>query len=401
LKKLLSKKIILAAMAVTMIIAILLPMAVFADNQSPVGVQGTLKFQGSTTVGPIIVNAVTGYNSYRGTSVIATGDIIQNGSGPGKAAMVAHQTDIGMASSKTNPAESTLNYITVARDGMVFIVNSSVTNITTLTKADILGIYNGSKTNWNQLVDAATGLAGPNLTIVPRARIIGSGTRAAWKDTVGFSLLSPDNDPTSGSKADYGILANGITTWAENWVCSPYANNGLERLPENVDMQAAINSPTATGQCGYVGLGFDTGANIKQISIRTAAYGTAGTVYAPTGINIYSGVYPFARFLYVLTANDWTPANKTTDVDNFITWLKATDGAGQTAVATTGFLKLVPNQDVDGNNSVNVLDLISVGNKVGASSNLGRSDVDRNGSVNVLDLISVGNWVGVSIVPAS
>ncbi len=401
MKKLLSKKIILAAMAVAMIIAILLPMAVFAAdpvNQSPVGVQGTLKFQGSTTVGPIIVNAVTGYNSYRGTSVIATGDIIQNGSGPGKAAMVGHMTDIGMASSKTATPEPTLNYITVARDGVVFIVNSSVTNISTLTKADILGIYNGSKTNWSQLVDAVTGVAGPNLTIVPRARIIGSGTRAAWKDDLGLTYLT-NTDGTDAADPTSGTIP--ASPRAENWVCSPYANNGLPRLNENVDMQAVINSPTASGQCGYVGLGFDTGANIKQISIRTAAYGTAGTVYAPTGINIYSGVYPFARFLYVLTANDWTPANKTTDVDNFITWLKATDGAGQAAVATAGFLKLVPNQDVDGNNSVNVLDLISVGNKVGASSNLGRSDVDRNGSVNVLDLISVGNWVGVSIVAAN
>ncbi len=129
--------------------------------------------------------------------------------------------------------------------------------------------------------------------------------------------------------------------------------------------------------------------------------------YAPTSINIYTGVYPFARFLWLLTNTDaisgtttfanYDPASHD-GIKDFINWMRQVDGAGQQAVVDTGFLRLVAAQDVDSNGGVNVLDLISVGNKVGAASNLGRADVDHNGSVNVLDLIAVGNWVGAAIV---
>jgi len=83
---------------------------------------------------------------------------------------------------------------------------------------------------------------------------------------------------------------------------------------------------------------------------------------------------------------------------NYITWMKQLDGAGQQAVVDTGFLRLVPNQDVSNDGWVDVLDLISVGNKVGVSGPYGRADVDHNGTVNVLDLISVGNYCTIQLM---
>ena len=42
-----------------------------------------------------------------------------------------------------------------------------------------------------------------------------------------------------------------------------------------------------------------------------------------------------------------------------------------------------------------------VGNSIGLSgaNHWVRADVDSNGTVNVLDLIQVGNWVGTNILP--
>ena len=105
MKNLLKNKKLLAAVAIALIVALLVPVLVFAattfsgTDQSPVGVAGTLKFQGSTTVGPIVVRTLTDYNSFRGTTVINSADIIQNGSGNGRQGAILHYTDIGMSSS--------------------------------------------------------------------------------------------------------------------------------------------------------------------------------------------------------------------------------------------------------------------------------------------------------------
>ena len=102
MNNLLKSKKMLAALSVAAAIAIVLPLAVNAavTNQTPVGVVGTLKFQGSTTIGPIIQRAAADYNSYRGVTVITndSANIAQPGSGDGQKATVQLFTDIGMSS---------------------------------------------------------------------------------------------------------------------------------------------------------------------------------------------------------------------------------------------------------------------------------------------------------------
>jgi hypothetical protein len=190
-------------------------------------------------------------------------------------------------------------------------------------------------------------------------------------------------------------------------------------LEENADMQTAINSSTATGQCGYVGLGFDVGTNIKDLNV----YNSTNTIaYAATPLNIYCAstpggstpIYPFARFLFLLTpkysdTTFTTPANPIADIANYINWLKQTDGQGQTDVVAEGFLKLAPDEDVNLDNAVDVSDLVAVGNSIGLSGALHwiRADVAGgpngapDGHVDVSDLVAVGNWVGATIIPAS
>ena len=79
--------------------------------------------------------------------------------------------------------------------------------------------------------------------------------------------------------------------------------------------------------------------------------------------------------------------------------MRTTDGAGQAAVKSVGFLPLYAAQDVTTDGKVDVLDLIGVGNKVGSpATGAGRANVTgkTSGNVDVLDLIAVGNWVGTT-----
>jgi ABC-type phosphate transport system substrate-binding protein len=291
----------------------------------------------------------------------------------------------------------------ISRDGIVFIVHTSVIGIDNMTQAQIANIYNGTTTNWNQITDPITSVVGPNIAIHPRARIIGSGTRASFKDSVGaadtapaadkITYSNPDQDPTTGTAP--------AAPMAENWVMYKQGFTAFPREESNQTMHDDINSASATGQCGYVGLGFDQGTNLKAINIVKN-----GVAYAPTGPNIYAGTYPFARFLWLVKANDWSPANATSDVQNYIDWIRQLDGAGQQAVKDEGFLKLVPDQDlkIDSNNVINGQDMAQVAGHVGesgASAHWIRADVkqDANNVINGQDLAQVAGWIGTTILP--
>ena len=453
-----------------------------------IGRVGHLTFQGSTTVGPIIQAAASAYNTAKGSTIILndTTNIVQNGSGFGQnaitltigdgAALGHIATDIGMSSGVVNTTTfSDVQSTAIARDGMVFIVNETSADwtghkILNVTVGQIDDIYEGRVNNWNQITDPITGVVGPTLAIGVRAREIGSGTRNSWKDSVGLTQTDSDSSPAANT---------------ENYVI---VNSGFGRLTAMADMQNAINASTASGQCGYVGLGDSTGTGITFTAVNllkntlvkngtgtitaptnagTAAAGTqlkpgantvnvatAGTVvvttpvgttgtvtsgtatvtgapvslpaatattvtvsgtgtiivtltmtvsYAPNGVNIYSGNYPFSRFLWLMTNTNATTGSKSfanyANITDFITWMRTTDGAGQAAVKSVGFLPLYAAQDVTTDGKVDVLDLIGVGNKVGSpATGAGRANVTgkTSGNVDVLDLIAVGNWVGTT-----
>jgi phosphate transport system substrate-binding protein len=59
----------------------------------------------------------------------------------------------------------------------VLATNPDVTGVTSLTSAQILSIYTGKITNWNQV-------GGPNLPIIVVSRPVTSGTRATFKQYV-------------------------------------------------------------------------------------------------------------------------------------------------------------------------------------------------------------------------
>ena len=440
MKNLLKSKLLLAALAVTVSIAIIIPSAVSATaaNQGtasvPVGKAGHIYLEGSTTVGPIIQIAAPDYNSFKGSTVIAQSDILQNDSGSGRQAAIAHFTDIAMSSSKDSTAAGSglfhlvngvptfdyssgasqadmLNEYDIARDGVVIIVNSSVpTDITQITEAQIVDIYEGYITNWDQI----SGNSADNMAIVPRARIIGSGTRQSLSDqTKGLgdggtggtgtkTITFKSDEATAGDPAP-APAGHNLAAGIENNVI---VNTGLPRELSNQTMHDDLNLQNATGQIGYVGLGFDSGNYIRSLKVVDQW----NAVWTSSAVNIYSinpahptvTCYPLSRFLYLYTPNDVTPANAS-DISDFINWMKQTNGQGQNDVVTAGFLKLIPDQDVVIDNTIDVLDLIGVGNHIGehgATPHWIRADVKADGVIDVLDLIAVGNWIGASIAPS-
>ena len=168
MKNLLKSKRLLAALAISASIAVILPLAVSAyDNQGAgsdgaVGVAGHLYFQGSTTVNPIIQAAALDYTTYVGHSIFTSADIDPNDSGNGRNALLYQDTDIAMASSAASTSDGTgVNGLTqaqdetanvIARDGVVIIVNSSVpADVTKITMAQLVDIYEGYDTKWSDI----------------------------------------------------------------------------------------------------------------------------------------------------------------------------------------------------------------------------------------------------------
>ena len=433
MKNLFNRKIASIAIAIASLLVVVLPTvsALAAVTVMPNhNTVGHLTFEGSTTVGPIIVATASTYTGTTARPVTFTvDDILQNASGDGRNATKADDTDIGMSSApKTGSTYDGLNTYAICRDAVCFITNSTVTdlsgtgtNITYITVDQIDKIFNGTYTNWNQIVNIksdGTTITGPNLAITPRARKIGSGTRGFMKDQWGLKAQNGTASIYSSTDADSNPAPDAGT---ENALI---VSTGLPRLEENQNVEDAISNTNNVGQIGYVGLGFTSGANIKELKVKSVGLNASGTyvtgqtdsvssvAYPPTDINVYTTTYPGSRFLFLCTLpNDTTPSGTDgTTVEaqeqDYISWLTQTDGVGQSIVVQKDEMKLVPDKDVNTDGYVDVYDLISVGNQISANLGTGhashwvRQDVKADGSIDVYDLIKVGGWVGTQITAA-
>jgi phosphate transport system substrate-binding protein len=84
--------------------------------------------------------------------------------------------DIGAASRELKSSEPALITHLLAKDG-IGIIASPGNPVTGLTKAEVVGIFNGTITNWKDV-------GGPNHTIDVFVRESGSGTRTAFQELV-------------------------------------------------------------------------------------------------------------------------------------------------------------------------------------------------------------------------
>ena len=138
--------------------------------------------------------------------------------------------------------------------------------------------------------------------------------------------------------------------------------------------------------------------------VDTTAY--SGVVNG--SINVYSYHYHLSRYLYLdvyaPNAGD-TGLSPTTDPNHaneekLIQWMTTLDSTGQDTVVTSSELRLVPDADINGDGTVNYLDLTQLGINYGVAdpSDFGtshvRTDINRDGVTNYLDLTTLGIWYG-------
>lgn len=164
--------------SISIMILILIMGIMTACSQTPSS--GTI-IAGSTSVQPyaeVLAEEFMIINS--GTEI----DIQGGGSSAGITAAQTQSADIGMSSRSLKDEEQGLWNIEIARDGLVLIVNPE-NSIQDLTLDEILDIYSGSITHWDQV-----GGSSSKINLITREE--GSGTRSAFVELLmGEAEITP------------------------------------------------------------------------------------------------------------------------------------------------------------------------------------------------------------------
>ena len=309
-----------------------------------------MKIEGSTTVYPIAVNSEIPFEVMSGLDLQIAG----TGSSAGLTALKSNLIDVGMSSSDYS-ADPAVSSYRIARDAVCVIVPTEKYNngVQNLTQAQIKGIWEGNVTNWSAL-----GYTGPDEPIVPRARATTSGTRET------LHKWAPISD---------SLEVNTINA------------TGLPRLDSNAAMKAAIDAND--DQIGYVGIGYAVGdPAIKVVKVNGVA---------ATKSNVYTKQFPIWRYLWLMKLNndpDWFQ-----EIDDYINYMQEPD-SGQDHVLAAGFFKMIPDEDVNKNQSINIVDVGMIGGKWNQPCTGCREDVNNNGQVNIVDVGMVGGMWNITYV---
>ena len=166
-----------------------------------------------------------------------------------------------------------LVFTAISFEPLVVIVNKNA-RISSLTEAQVKGIWEGTYTNWNQV-------GGGNCTIKVYSRLAGSGT------------LSTFLSAQSGGIGGFNIGSDTHST--------KYGSNGLVRA-------AVANQPCGIGFVTYAYTVGTAAAGVKGVSIGGVA---------PTLANAQTGRYHWAGYQYLVTVGD--PAGATA---TYINWVR-------------------------------------------------------------------------------
>jgi len=421
-----------------------------------------LEIAGSTTLGPVIAVAAPLFNAQSSTVQVNVADIAQVSSGVGIGDLNAtpQTADIAMSSRplKTSAPETNDTATQACIDAVILMVNSAHTpsDITQLTKQQIRGIYedvyalssnsgdpSSGAGSTNEYWDAAavtissTGIIGDDglaydvneyfpalpgygnsadhVQIAVLARNLDSGTRGFLGDTIAhggcaFATGASSTDPVYSTNPNASLYP-----LEEKFLGTTDTN----RVGDATTMSNDINNAT-NAALGYAGVGYDTGANIRDLKVEDDLNLTSGSwstapynpvpvdpnYYPPTNINIYSYHYHLTRYLYLVTLNG--DPNHSNDMA-FINWFTPEDSVGQDTAVVKHELRLIPDQDINNLGIVSSGDLTQLGEDYGRTDVDGsghplmgtahlRSDIDRVGIVSSQDLTDLGNWYGVVIV---
>ena len=136
-------------------------------------------------------------------------NITANGSGTGAAAAMSGNADIAMLSRdlKSSEAEQ-LTATSIGKDGIAIIINSSVSEVSSLTLEQVASIYNGTITNWSQL-------GGDNKDIDLCGRESSSGTRGAFEEILAGKVSGFSSSSVSSSMNEFSSN-NALLSHIEN-----------------------------------------------------------------------------------------------------------------------------------------------------------------------------------------
>ncbi len=241
------------------------------------GASATITEAGSTTVQPVAEKLAAAFKQ-KNPNVTVT--IQGGGSSVGIKSAADGTVDIGAASRELKSDEPKLVTHLLAREGIAIIVHPSNNAMTGLTKDQVVKIFAGEITSWNQI-------GGGSGTITVVAREEGSGTRTAFEEMI-----------------------MGKTLITERAILQP--SNGALRT-------SVSTTPLAIG---FISLGY-LDNTVKALSIDGVA---------PTEENCKSGKYPVVRPLYFLTKEQPTGL-----VKEFIDYCLGSEG--QAIIEKEGYLR--------------------------------------------------------------
>ena len=135
---------------------------------------GSITVAGSTALQPLVQAVATKYQTRcSGSNITVQGGGSKTGLGEAEAGTVqVGDSDIFALSTQSDLVDHQVAVVVFVLD-----INPDVTGVTNLTSAQILSIYTGKTTNWNQV-------GGPDLPITVVSRPTTSGTRATFKQYV-------------------------------------------------------------------------------------------------------------------------------------------------------------------------------------------------------------------------
>lgn len=321
------------------------------------------KAEGSTTVYPIGVQAEAPFEALwnPGTDML----LASTGSGAGITALTATTIDVAHSSRPLTANEANGKYVfKVALDGFAIMVKDdpAMAFISNITVAQLNSIYSVIGLEWNDLDGSY-----PARPIVPRARILVSGSQPDFLGQIGVSLA-----------AEAAVITA----------------TGLPRLTESSDMAAA-----AAGNVDHIvysSLANDGLAGTKTLTVN-------GIALSKT--TVQNGTYPIKRQLFVATRNNaQVPRidnSAQVRADDYIQYLRSP--AGEAIADAVGFVEIpsgeaIPDWDVNLDGTTSLGDLGAVAAKWGQSSTCKgwiRADAQNNGTVSLADIGTVTNKWGL------
>ncbi len=215
-----------------LIVAVLIVTISACGSVKKEGLSGSIQIVGSTSMEQLCALVAENYmEQNRGVKVF--NEYI--GSTAGIESLLAGTADIGTSSRNLTEEEKNNGAVEniVAKDGIVIIVNSDVTNVKELTTEQVRSIFMGKIANWNEI-------GGPDAPIITIGHEAGSGTRDPFEEILNIVGKCKYANELVGSGA---VLARVTETKGAIGYCSLAVANenvthikldGVEATKENI-----------------------------------------------------------------------------------------------------------------------------------------------------------------------